>query len=60
MQFDDKKKQNRAAQMKSLRKNGGILITSYGMVSTERMNLTDMRYDVIVLDEGHKVKNKAT
>lgn len=46
--------------MKSLRKNGGILITSYGMVTTERLNLTDMRYDVIVLDEGHKVKNKGT
>lgn len=46
--------------MKSLRKHGGILITSYGMVSTERLNLTDMRYDVIILDEGHKVKNKAT
>lgn len=60
MQFDDKKKQNRHAQMKSLRKNGGILITSYGMVTTERINLTDMKYDVIVLDEGHKVKNKGT
>jgi SNF2 family DNA or RNA helicase len=46
--------------MKSVRKNGGILITSYGMVTTEILNLTDMRYDVIVIDEGHKAKNKNT
>ena len=46
--------------MKRIRKNGGILITSYGMVSTEIMNLTDSRFDVIVVDEGHKAKNKDT
>ena len=46
--------------MKKLRRRGGILITSYGMVTTERMNLSDMRYDVIVVDEGHKAKNRNT
>ena len=46
--------------MKSLRKKGGILVTSYAMITTERMNLTDMRYDIIVVDEGHKAKNKNT
>jgi SNF2 family DNA or RNA helicase len=60
MQFDDKKKDNRRVQMRSLRKKGGILVTSYGMISTERINLTDMRYDIIVVDEGHKAKNKNT
>ena len=60
MQFDDKKKDNRYQQRKKLRKEGGILLTSYSMVSTERINLTDMRYDCIIVDEGHKVKNKNT
>jgi SNF2 family DNA or RNA helicase len=46
--------------MKSIRKHGGILVTSYGMMSSEHMNLTDTRYDVIVVDEGHKAKNKDT
>lgn len=60
IQFDDKKKANRYDQMKMIRKKGGILVTSYSMVTTERMNLTDMRYDIIVVDEGHKAKNKNT
>ena len=60
MQFDDKKKDNRHKQMRSLRKKGGILVTSYGMISSERINLTDMRYDIIIVDEGHKAKNRNT
>lgn len=27
------------------------------MVTTERINLSDIRFDVIVVDEGHKAKN---
>lgn len=27
------------------------------MITTERMNLSDIRYDVMVVDEGHKTKN---
>ena len=46
--------------MKSLRKNGGVLITSYGMISTEFMNLSDIKYDLIIIDEGHKAKNRNT
>jgi SNF2 family DNA or RNA helicase len=46
--------------MKYIRKNGGILITSYGMLTTEIQNLTDNRYDCVVVDEGHKAKNKNT
>jgi hypothetical protein len=30
------------------------------MITTEQMNLTDLRYDVMVIDEGHKAKNKNT
>lgn len=60
MQFDDKKKANRLQQMKTLRKKGGILVTSYGMVSTERINLSENRYDLVVVDEGHRAKNVQT
>jgi SNF2 family DNA or RNA helicase len=27
------------------------------MVTSERINLQEMRYDVVVVDEGHKAKN---
>ena len=57
MQFDDKKKANREQQMRTLRKKGGILVTSYGMVTSEKINLSEMRYDLVVVDEGHKAKN---
>jgi len=30
------------------------------MISTEIMNITDMRYDLIIVDEGHKAKNRNT
>ena len=43
--------------MRTLRKKGGILVTSYGMVTTEKINLSEMRYDLVVVDEGHKAKN---
>ena len=46
--------------MKNIRKNGGILVTSYGMMSSEMMNLSESRYDIIIVDEGHKAKNKDT
>jgi SNF2 family DNA or RNA helicase len=43
--------------MKKLKTKGGILICSYGTVSSARMMLTEVRYDVLVMDEGHKAKN---
>ena len=55
--FEDKKKSDREQQIRTLKKKGGILITSYGMVTSERINLSEMRYDVLVVDEGHKAKN---
>jgi SNF2 family DNA or RNA helicase len=27
------------------------------MITSERLNLGEMRYDVLVIDEGHKAKN---
>ena len=27
------------------------------MITSERMNLGEMRYDIVVVDEGHKAKN---
>ena len=36
------------------------MVTSYGMVSTEKINLSEMRYDLVVVDEGHKAKNVNT
>jgi SNF2 family DNA or RNA helicase len=36
------------------------LVTSYGMVTSERMNLSDIRFDIVVVDEGHRAKNVNT
>jgi SNF2 family DNA or RNA helicase len=57
MAFTDSKKSEREQQVKKLRREGGVLVTSYGMVTSERINLSEMRYDVLVVDEGHKAKN---
>lgn len=27
------------------------------MISSEKINLSEMRYDILVVDEGHKAKN---
>jgi len=40
-----------------IRKKGGVLVTSFGMVTTERINLSEIRFDIVVVDEGHKAKN---
>ena len=57
MQFDDKKRAQRQQQIKVLKKHGGVLVTSYGMVTGERINLSEIRFDVVVVDEGHRAKN---
>jgi SNF2 family DNA or RNA helicase len=33
------------------------LVTSYGMVTGERINLSEIRFDIVVVDEGHRAKN---
>lgn len=30
------------------------------MVTSERINLSDVRYDIVVVDEGHRAKNVNT
>ena len=57
MQFEDKKKSDREQQIRQLKRKGGVLITSYGMITSERINLQEMRYDLVIVDEGHKAKN---
>ncbi len=39
MMFEDKKRTEREKQIRTLKKKGGVLITSYGMVTSERINL---------------------
>jgi DNA excision repair protein ERCC-6-like len=39
MSFEDKKKSDREQQLKKLRKQGGVLVTSFGMVTSEKINL---------------------
>ena len=60
VRFEDSKKSVRADQMKTIRRKGGILLSSFGMITTERQNLQDMSYDIMIIDEGHKAKNKDT
>ena len=43
-----------------MKKHGGILVTSYGMVTGEKLNLSDLRFDVLCVDEGHRAKNVNT
>lgn len=37
--FEDKKRSDREKQIKLLKKQGGVLISSFGMVTSERINL---------------------
>ena len=32
-------------------------MTSYGMVTGEKINLSELRFDIVVVDEGHRAKN---
>ena len=45
--FDSKKKQEREKAINKMKKKGGILIISFGLLSTEKNLLTDIRYDTI-------------
>ncbi len=53
-------KNQREKVMRKLKKKGGILICSYGMMCTSRLYITRLRYDILVMDEGHKAKNVDT
>jgi SNF2 family DNA or RNA helicase len=43
--------------MKVIKKRGGVIVTSYGMVTTEKINLSEIRFDIVAVDEGHRAKN---
>ena len=58
--LDGQKKVEREKSIEKIKKKGGILITSFGLVTTERCLLTDIRYDILIMDEGHKAKNVNT
>ena len=36
------------------------MVTSYGMVTGERINLSEVRFDIVVVDDGHSAKNIQT
>ena len=58
--LDSKISKDRGKIIQKMKKKGGILITSYGMITTARMHITEIRYDCMIMDEGHKAKNVDT
>ncbi|GAB6020126.1 DNA excision repair protein ERCC-6-like [Chamberlinius hualienensis] len=53
---------SRQIALANFQRKGGILITTYGLVTTSSKELSSYRdrefvWDVIILDEGHKIKN---
>eukprot|EP00884_Botryococcus_braunii_P020558 jgi/Botrbrau1/7186/Bobra.0300s0016.1 len=56
---------DRDMALRYIHQRGGVLLTTYGMVLhniEQLMHLkgSDRRWDVLILDEGHKIKNTAT
>ncbi|EKX50291.1 hypothetical protein GUITHDRAFT_46943, partial [Guillardia theta CCMP2712] len=43
--------------LKSVYKRGGVLLTSYGLASSQAEKLARVNWDYVVCDEGHKLKN---
>jgi DNA excision repair protein ERCC-6-like len=52
----------RSKMLQNFDKYGGVLITTYGMISSQIENLSSIckKIDYIILDEGHKIKNPST
>nr|XP_022343269.1 DNA excision repair protein ERCC-6-like isoform X3 [Crassostrea virginica] len=55
-------KKEKERSLAKIRRKGGVLLTSYGLVVTswEMMSQQDgrpFRWDYLILDEGHKIKN---
>eukprot|EP01080_Neovahlkampfia_damariscottae_P011612 gene11612-4854_t len=48
--------------LKEFNKTGGVVLTTYGMITSQIENFTGIckKIDYIVLDEGHKIKNSST
>ena len=57
LKLDEKNANNRYEAIRKIRKRGGIIISSYGMLTTEQIDLSEIRFDLVIVDEGHKAKN---
>uniref|UniRef100_A0A915PJK8 Helicase ATP-binding domain-containing protein n=1 Tax=Setaria digitata TaxID=48799 RepID=A0A915PJK8_9BILA len=44
-------------RMLHLRRDGNVLLTSYGTFAKNRKQLTDKTWHYVILDEGHKIRN---
>lgn len=58
--FHSSSKKQRQSIMEAIQRENGILLTTYGMVSSAIQALNgkhDFTWDFIFLDEGHKIKN---
>lgn len=57
---DGSKPADQEKVMKKLKNKGGILVCSYGKLTSRRLYISELRYDILVMDEGHKAKNVET
>eukprot|EP00729_Bicosta_minor_P004166 gene4166-19173_t len=61
--FHGSSKKQRKEALGRVRRHGGVLLTTYGLVvsSTEELNgagtSSQLPWDYVILDEGHKIKN---
>src|SRR5690606_31968350 len=57
--FHNIPKKERRQILSKYKKEGGVLLTSYGMIVSQNASFVrmDLELDHIFLDEGHKIKN---
>jgi SNF2 family DNA or RNA helicase len=55
--FHGDSKADRRQQLQRVAKRGGVLITTYNMVTNNTEELSAVSWDYVVADEGHKLKN---
>jgi SNF2 family DNA or RNA helicase len=53
-------KSSSVTELKEVEKRGGVLLTSFGKVSTKAAKLRAIEWSVVMIDEGHKIKNHRT
>eukprot|EP00042_Codosiga_hollandica_P056423 m.812556 g.812556 ORF g.812556 m.812556 type:complete len:1399 (+) comp59344_c0_seq2:163-4359(+) len=62
--FHGTKKKERAANLSEVQAQGGVLLTTYGMLASNLDDLTkrgtSFKWDYLILDEGHKIKNSSS
>jgi len=47
----------RQQALRQIQRSGGVSVTSYGMVQSNAEALSEIEWDYVFLDEGHKIKN---